>query len=273
MAIISVSRELAALGDETARELAKQLNFRLVDKDALEERIKSYGIEGKKLIKYDERKPSFFASLSQDRDDYLHYLKSAVLSEAGQGSCVFVGRGTGMVFKNMPAHISIFLAAPPEIRIERVKSYFHCDERRARQIIERSDQDRLGFHRYFFDIDWRDPENHHIALNTGIFHPAACAEIVRQVTGQVFTAEAETQNAVRLKEMILEQGIKHHIVYEKEIPVHFLDAVVSGGTVILYGVANSRALIDNAVNAANEVAGTAAVQSEIQVVREYSVMP
>lgn len=273
MAIVSVSREIAALGDETAHEIAKQLNFRLVDKDTLEERIKSYGIESRKLEKYDERKPSFFASLSQDRDEYLHYLKSAIITEAEHESCVFIGRGTGMMLKNMPAHISIFLAAPPEIRIERVKDYFHCDERQARHIINRSDQDRLGFHRYFFDIDWRDPENHHIALNTGIFSPAACAEIVSQVGSHVFSAEAEAQNTIRLKEMILEQGIKHHIVYEKEIPIHFLEAAVSGGIVTLYGVASSQALIDTALNAAREVAGSAAVKSDIQAVREYSVMP
>ncbi|MDR0623927.1 MAG: cytidylate kinase-like family protein, partial [Treponema sp.] len=78
MAIITISRELAALGDETAHELAKLLNYRLVDKQVLEEQIKSYGIAGHKFEKYDERKPSFWASLSQDRDDYLHYLKTAV---------------------------------------------------------------------------------------------------------------------------------------------------------------------------------------------------
>ncbi|MCL1836363.1 MAG: cytidylate kinase family protein [Treponema sp.] len=273
MAIITVSRELAALGDETAREIAKQLNFRLIDKDTLEERIKSYGIEGRKLTKYDERKPTFLASLSQDRDDYLHFLKTAIFAEAGQGSCVFVGRGTEVIFRNMPAHISMFLAAPLEIRLERVKSYFHCDDRRAKQIIERSDQDRTGFHRYFFDIEWRDPGNYHLSLNTGIFHPAACAGIVAQVRAKIFTAEAEEQNAARLKEMILEQGIKHHIMYEKEIPIHFLETAVSGDIVTLYGVANSQALVDAAANAAQEVAGSATVHSEIQIVREYSVIP
>jgi len=67
MAIITISRELAALGDETAQELAKVLDYRFVGKHILEERIKSYGINDEKLKKYDERKPSFFASLSRDR--------------------------------------------------------------------------------------------------------------------------------------------------------------------------------------------------------------
>ena len=273
MAIITISRELAALGDETARALAKQTGYRFVDKQALEERIKSFGIEDRKLKKYDERKPSLLASLSQDRDDYLHYLKTAIFAEAEEGSCVFIGRGTGMVFRNMPGHISLFLAAPLDIRIERVKSYFHCDEWRSRQIIERSDRDRSGFHRYFFDIDWRDPGNYHLTLNTGVFPPVTCAEIVKQLSDRVFTPEAEERNAACLKDMILEQRIKHHVVHEREIPIHFLETAVSGGVVTLYGVANSQALVDAAIGAAKEAADSATVRNEIQIVREYSVMP
>jgi cytidylate kinase len=283
MAIITISRELATLGDETARELSKLLGYHLVDKHALAERIKSYGIEGSKLMKYDERKPSFFASLSHDRDDYLHYLRTAILEEAEHGSCIIIGRGAGVVFKNMPAHISMFLAAPLEIRIERVKSYFHCDEHRARQIIERSDQDRLGFHRYFFDIEWRDPGNYHLSLNTGIFHPAACAEIVKLFKDRIFTPEAEEQNKTRLKELILEQRVKHNIMYEQGIPIHFLEVSASGSAVILYGVANSQAAADAAADAAaamkaaqetaNMIERSIEVHNEIQIVHEYTVMP
>jgi len=288
MAIITISRELATLGDETARELAKQLGYNLVDKNTLLERIKSYGVEDSKLLKYDERKPSFIASLSRDRDDYLHYLKTAILAEAERGSCIFIGRGAGAIFKNMPAWISVFLAAPPEIRIERVKSYFHCDDNRARQIIERSDQDRIGFHRYFFDVEWRNPGNYHISLNTGISHPALCAEIVMLLKNRIFTPEAEEQNKIRLKELILEQKIKHNVMYEQGIPVHFLEVSAAGcgaggaeSAVTLYGVVNSQSLSDLAENAAQkaaqEITGGAespvTIRNEIQIVHEYTVMP
>jgi cytidylate kinase len=276
MGIIAVSRELAALGDETARELAKALGYRFVDKHALEERIKSYGIESEKFTKYDECKPSLFASLSQDRDDYLHYLKTAIFAEAEQGGSVFIGRGAAAVFKNMPAVISLFLASPSDVRIERVKSYFQCDERRARQIIETGDKNRSGFHRYFFDIDWRDPSNYHLSLNTGIFRPADCAEIINQFRNRFFTPELEAKNAARLQEMILEQRIKHCIRYEQSIPIHFLEVVVSGDNITLHGVANSQALVDAAVDAVQN-AGIApessTLHNEIQIVREYNVMP
>jgi cytidylate kinase len=273
MAIITISRELAALGDETAHELAKLLNYRFVDKQVLETRMKSYGIVGRKFEKYDERKPSFWASLSQDRDDYLHYLKTAIFTEAEQGSCVFIGRGTNMVFKNVPGVISVFLVAPFEIRAERVKSYFHCDDKRARQIIEQSDHDRIGFHRYFFDIEWKDPGNYHLALNTGHLHPTISAEIIKNLRDHILNSESEALNQTRLKELILGQRVKHHVIYEREIPIHFLEASVSNNMITLYGVANSQSLVEAALTAARETDFSVVVQSEIQIVQEFSVMP
>jgi cytidylate kinase len=273
MAIITVSRELAALGDETAQELARILGYRFVDKQTLEERIKSYGVVGRKFEKYDERKPSFWASLSQDRDDYLHYLKTAMLTEASEGGCVFIGRGASAVFRGIPGVMSVFLVAPGDIRCERVKSYFHCDDKRSRQIIDQSDSDRMGFHRYFFDVEWKDPSNYDLVLNTGSLHPMSAAEIIKFHRDHVITAEAETGNTVRLKELTLGQQVVHHIIYEKEIPIHFLEAAVAGQIVTLHGVTNSQSLVEAAAIAAKEAVPAGSVRTEIQVVQEYNIIP
>jgi len=268
MAIITVSRELAALGDETARELANLLGYRLVDKEALEKRIESYGIKAKKFKKYDERKPSFFASLSQDRDDYLHYLRKAIFAEVDHGNCVLVGRGANVILKSMPALVSMFLSTLDDVRMERVKSYFHCDERRAKQIIDRSDRDRAGFHRSFFDIEWRHPGNYHLTFNTGIFSPMDCAEIVDSFKNRVFTPGAEAQNRAILKNMLLEHQIKHRILYEQELPIRFLEIAVSGNVVTLYGATNSQAMLDTVVNTVRETAESGAIiRNEIQIFR------
>lgn len=273
MAIITISRELAALGDETAHELANLLKYRFVDKQSLEDRMRQLGGNVQKIEKYDERKPTFFASLSQDRDSYLHYLKSAVFSEAGQGNCVFMGRGCASILGGLPGVLSVFLAAPPEIRVERVKGYFHCDERRARQIIEESDRNREGFHRYFFDARWKTPANYSITLNTGNLHPESCAGIIKTVLEKVANADAESRCELQLKDLMLGQQIVQRILFEKSVPIHFLEAHVSSGEVVLFGVANSQPAIETAIQIAGEVPSVRSVRSEIQVVQEFSVMP
>ncbi|MDR1787086.1 MAG: cytidylate kinase family protein [Treponema sp.] len=272
MAIITLSRELAALGDETGREVANLFGYRFVDRYALEERIKAYGVPGAKLVKYDERKPSLWASLSQDRDDYLHYLKTALLDEAAAGNCLFIGRGAGLILKGIPAVVSLFLAAPLEIRVERVKSYFHCGDKRARQLIHQSDRDREGFHRYFFDARWKDPCNYHMVLNTGHIAPTRCAELVRAMLVTLVGADAEAAQKRRIGELTLAQDLKRLILYEKGIPVHFLEVTVTDGNIALYGVAGSQSHVEAAAAAVRERLPDAAVSSEIQVVQEYHVM-
>ena len=271
MAIITISRELAALGDETAKELSKILGYRLVNKKSIEEKIKSYGIAEHQLQKYDERKPSLLAALSQDRDDYLHHLKRAILSEAENTSIIVVGRGASEIFRSVPGVLSVYLVAPMSIRIARVKSYFHCDEKKAKQIIEQGDQDRIGFHRFFFDTDWKDPDNYQLVLNTGFFSPGICSTIIKTILDNIISDEIEAQSEARIKELILGHKIKHYLLYEKVLPIHFLEVVVSEGQVILYGVANSGPLADVARKTACEIYES--VRSEIQVVHEYNTIP
>jgi hypothetical protein len=73
--------------------------------------------------------------------------------------------------------------------------------------------------------------------------------------------------------MTLGQEVKDYILYNKEVPVHFLEASVSGNRILLYGVANSQSLVESALAAAREITPDCEVKSEIQVVQEYTVMP
>jgi hypothetical protein len=157
------------------------------------------------------------------------------------------------------------------VRLERVKSYFHCDDKQAKQIINRSDRDRIGFHSSLFDTDWRSPANYHLALNTGYLSPAYCAEIVKTLLTKTITPDVEARHAKQLKALILGHNITHHILYEKGVSIHFLETRVLDDKVELLGVANSKALVEAAVLAAQEAAGSLPVKPEIQVVQEYNV--
>jgi cytidylate kinase len=275
MAIITISRELAALGDETAHELTKRLGYRFIDRHALEERMKSHGVGDQTLAKYDERKPGFIASLLQDRDDYLHFLKMAMFEEAAAADrgCVFIGRGAYAVLAGISGVVPVFLVANMEVRIERVRSYFQCDEKKARSIIEQSDRDRAGFHKYFFESEWKEPSNYRVSLNTGHLHPSVCARIIEQLCAGTVSLEVETELAKKLDAAFLAQRVVHHVFYEKGVRVHFLDVTAdNNGTVTLFGVTNSKAVIDQAATATEEVEGVKNVIQSIQIVEEYHIV-
>ena len=62
MAIIAISRQVAALGDEVARELANRTGYRFVDRKYIEKRIIDLGFPEDKMKKFDERIPGFLVS-------------------------------------------------------------------------------------------------------------------------------------------------------------------------------------------------------------------
>jgi len=273
MAVITIARELASLGEEIAEELGRIMGCKLVDKAFVEKRLGDFGLGPEKRQKYDEKKPGFWASLSQERDDYLHYLKTVLYEEAAGVDCIVIGRGGSIIFKDLPNLVSVRLVAPLEARVRRTMALFGCDERHALQVIEQSDHDRGGFQKYFFSVDWNDPREYDICISTAKFSPIAAARQIDSARRLLVDEAAETAGRARVAELLLGQKVVTEIVYARRVPVHFLEASASGGRVVLHGVANTQAAIDVALSAARSVPGVAEVESSIQVVQEYTVMP
>lgn len=274
MAIITIARELAALGEEVARELSRITSYKLIDREYLEKRLGDYGLDAEKREKYDEKKPGFWASLSQERDDYLHFLKAALYEETIGGDCIVVGRGGSAVFKSVPSLVAVKLVSPLALRIERVMKSYGCDERHALQIVEESDHNRTGFHKYFFSIDWADPRSYDLIINSTKTEPEQAAQMIDAAQKIIVDQAKKEAGKHRLAELLLGQRVVTEIVYAKKVPVHFLEAAATdGGRVVLHGVANTQAAIDAALAAARSVPGVAEAESAIQVVQEFTVMP
>jgi cytidylate kinase len=273
MAVICVAREFAALGDETVQELARITGFRPIDKTYIENRMTEMGVSPETRAKYDERKPGFWASLSQDRDDYLHYLKSVLYDEAAKGDCIITGRGGFAIFAGVPGVISIKLVAPEAIRVKRIQARFQCDERRAEQMLKQNDHDRKGFHDYFFNIDSNRAENFDIVINTARNDPTTIARVIDQLRILIISSENEKACLARLDELQRAQLIVTEIIYKKKVPIHFLEADVRGPKVVLHGVANTQGAIDSAGAAAMGITGVEVVENAIQIVQEFAVMP
>ena len=273
MAVITIARELASLGDEIAGELASITGYKLVDKAFVEKRLGDFGLGPEKREKYDEKKPGFWASLSQERDDYLHYLKTVLYEEAAGGQCIVMGRGGSSILAGLPNLLSVRLIAPAELRIARAMKSFGCDERHAVQMLDQSDHDRAGFQKYFFSIDWDDPRQYDLCISTARFGAAQAARQIDAARAILVDEAKEKAGRARVADLLLGQRVVTEVIYVRRVPVHFLEASVEGGRVVLHGVANTQAAIESALAAARGLQGVGAVESAIQVVQEYTVMP
>lgn len=273
MAIITISRQIASLGDEVAAELSRQLGYAFVNRKLLEDDLIKHGISEDKLLKYDERKPGFWASLARDRDEYFDYLREAVYERAKGGNCVFVGRGVFAILKDVPGCYAVRLIASDSVRIARLMKEFSWNEKKAQALMVESDTNRRGFHKCFFNIEQDDPSSYNMVLNTDSVTPEHASEVIKAACALSINAVQEAEGLSRIGELLQSQKIVNHIVFDLKIPVHFLEATASPNEIMLHGVADSSAVIEKVLAVARSMAPGKKISSGISIVQDYKSYP
>ena len=273
MAVIVISRQVAALGDEVATELAKKLGYKFFGKSEIEQKIIELGFPKEKMEKYDERKPGFFSSLVRDRDEYLDYLQTAVLDAASTGNCILIGRGSFAILENVPNVLSVRFVAKDSIRIARLMKEFNWDEKQAIKRIEESATNRNGFHKSFFNINAEDSAHFDMVLNTGVFDEETASDMLAKMTKLLITDERENAGSKKIENLLKGQKLANILVYEKKININFLRVIVEDDKIILHGIADSAVLVANAISAVEELTNATNVESLISIVKDFKAYP
>ena len=273
MAVITISRQVAALGDEIASALAEKLGYVFIDRKEIEKRIVGLGFPEEKLKKYDERKPGFFASLAKDRDEYLDYVQTAILEAANQNNCILIGRGAFAILENVPNVIAVRLVSNDDIRKERLMKEFSWDEKKALQRIQESDANRMGFHKSFFNIPCDDATLFHSVINTGILSIDEVVTILETLTKNLITPEKEIAGQKKIQEMLVCQKLVNSLVFEHNLPINFLHAEMKNDVIVLQGVADSSVLAEKAVAIASTIVKDKKIESCISVVQDFKAYP
>ena len=273
MAVITISRQVAALGDEIATALAKEIGYKFIGRKDIEARIVELGFPAEKLKKYDERKPGFFASLAKDRDEYLDYLQLAVLEAAAKDNCILIGRGSFVILENLPNHFAVRFVANEAVRMERLKQEFGWEDKQAKQRISESAANRVGFHKSFFNVDNEDATHYHLVLNTGMLDVDSSVKILKELKDIVVTPEKEAEGKKKVEELLSAQRLVNKLVFEYNLNINFLHAVISGTTLTLHGVADSSALVEKAMSVAQKTFPDYKIESAISVVQDFKAYP
>lgn len=270
MAIITISRKIASFGDETAAALAKLLGYTFVTRKMIEEKLRERGIPEDALKKYDEKKPTFWASLSRERDMYMDVLRETVFDEAQHDNRIFIGRGGFAILAGIPGCYSARLVATDCERLKRLEKEFSWNEDQARQRMNESDQNRDGFHKCFFNVEIENPAIYNIVLTTDMISAETAAEIIKAAFEKTITPElaSQTQNAIKAK--LLGQRIVNAIAFEHKLPIYFLDAQVTDAEIILHGISESAQHTEKAIETAKAMSDGLPIKSQITFVSSYA---
>ena len=263
MPVITISRQLGSLGTEIAELLAKNIQCRCLDKESLEDTFGEFGIPKESIERFDEKKPGFWDIFKTDKARYLHYLKGAIFEFAKKGNGVILGRGSQVVLKDLRGVLHIRIVASMETRIQRIMKRFECDDRHASRILQHNDNERSGFHRFFFDWNWEDVNLYDLVINTDSFSADGAARLILDASESAELIGRQKETNLRLIDLSLEHRVKTEIIYKEKIPVQFLEVIADHGVVTLCGIVAEGDEIERCEKAATTIKEVKEIRNEI----------
>lgn len=181
---VNIGRQLGSGGREIGEKLAKRLNIPFYDKELISIASQESGLAKEFFEQADEKTGFPFTSAlfglrstfigDEYIDNYLGHeslfrIQSDVIRELNQKhSCVFVGRCADYILRDNPLAVNVFIFADLEERIKRVAKRNQLSEKKAKEMIEKTDKRRASYYNYYSSKKWGKADSYHLCLNSSI---------------------------------------------------------------------------------------------------------
>ena len=272
MAIITISREMGSGGIPIAHKVADQLGYKLIDGEAIMEAAKSYGLSPEAVEQADEKPPHFVDTLDSKQFLDLHLIELIILEAALKGNVVIYGRGGQDLLKDISSVLRTRIIAPFEDRVERWAEREWLDPDRARYLVRKSDQQRAGFIKYYFDRNWEDSVHYDLIINTQRLSEETAVKIICDSIKDQNLEGIKADSKKILSDLILRKRVEIAILSNDHIDPYLLEINVKDGLVVLSGQVHSAAEKQTAEQQARTADGIHDLKNNIKVV-EYRTTP
>ena len=173
--VITVSREYGSGGRLIARKLADELGIGYYDGELLSLVAKESGYTEDFVRRNDQRKTQsllyhlYIGSQILPASDMIFIAQSRVIKDLyAKESCVIVGRCADYVLRGYDGVINVFITAPLESRIARVRDEYGEQADNYSVYIKKKDKSRIAYYNYFADDAWGKVQTYDISVNSDI---------------------------------------------------------------------------------------------------------
>jgi cytidylate kinase len=197
--VLTIEREYGSGGGEIAEKLAGRLGWKLWDHLLTSEIARSMDCECVAVEPREEQRDplhyrlfkafmrgSFEGSLNAprlkmvDADCIREIAERVIKAAAKEGNSVIVGRGSAYYLRDRPDAFHVFVHAPFEEKVNRLRQ-LGKDEEKAIRLVETVDRDRAAYIKQYFEVEWPDRRLFHLMINSTIGEEAAVDTILTGV--------------------------------------------------------------------------------------------
>jgi cytidylate kinase len=184
--VITIEREFGSGAAEIARKLAARLGWQLWDQSLTEEIARRLECDCGAVEEHAERKDPLYYRLFKaflrgsfegalnaprlgmvDADCIRQAADQVVTMAAKAGNSVIVGRGSAYFLRNRADAFHVFVYAPFEARVRRLRAEGWSEEE-ATELAETVDRDRAAYIKQYFDMEWPARECFHLMINSAM---------------------------------------------------------------------------------------------------------
>jgi CMP/dCMP kinase len=196
---ITLEREYGAGGGVIAKKLAGRLSWKLWDQELTCEIARVAKVDQAVVERMDERCDSLFYRLMKvfmrgsmeqslpvhgmghfDADSMVDFMQRVISGAASEGNSVIVGRGAPFLLRHRPDTLHVFVYAPLEEKIRRLREVGKS-EADAIEEIENVDRQRVIFVRRYFGMEWPTRELYHMMINSKVGDDVVIDTILNEV--------------------------------------------------------------------------------------------
>jgi len=173
--VITVSREYGSGGRLIGKKLADELGIGFYDGELLSLVAKESGYTEDFVRRNDQKKTQsllyhlYIGSQILPASDMIFIAQSRVIKDLyNKESCVIVGRCADYVLRGYANVSNVFITAPLESRIARVRDEYGEQADNYRAYLTKKDKNRIAYYNYFADDAWGKVQTYDISVNSDI---------------------------------------------------------------------------------------------------------
>jgi cytidylate kinase len=191
---IAFSRKIGVGALEIADILAKQLGYKVADRELIEQIAIQTGVSKKAVTYFDERFPGYvnrtykylFGEKAFIDSDYSRHLISAVYAIAGLEPTVFVGRGAHLILPREKV-LAVRCISSDEYRAQRIADIMRISSKEAKKKLPDIDKEQTAFFAKVFGKKTATPYEFDMVINLDHFgNPGDVADIVNLAFNKKF---------------------------------------------------------------------------------------
>jgi CMP/dCMP kinase len=266
MPVITFSREAHSGTQDLAQLLAGRLGYRYVGRDELTHAVTARsGVERlPQTVESEGRALSIWEQLGEqltgDREAYVAALKAVITELALADNVVIVGHGAGQFLTDMRTVLRVFVVAPMEDRVARLLAEGVADAAAAQRLIDQQDRESAEYLRYLFGIDWLDPHQWDLVINTGRADADGALEMLARYTECLVRDQAEHTDLQRMR---IASKVEQALLADESLGVDKLRVGFAGSALVLEGEALAEEDRARAESAARTLAPEAVIHNQI----------